>query len=178
MTGPRRQVAGSLAACLVIAGLAWLVGVTAMGALLIGLLVAALVPFLLYPLDDGDTLPPVASGSRHGARVEVSRLSWAMGTRRGYLDPRVVRRLRSTAYRRLADLHLDPKDPKQAATVEMALGSWAYDVVTGDRTDLGSREIVRLVDAIERLGSQRQRGAGQGGQRGAVTTEEVRRSRW
>lgn len=176
MTDPRRHIAGALATCLVTGSLAWLVGVTVMGSLLIALLVAALVPFLINPLEDTESLPPVPPSLRHGARVEISRLSWAIAGRRGYLDPRVIRRLRATAHRRLADLHLDPEDPEQAKTAERALGSWAYDVVTGDRTELKGGEIVRLVDAIERLGSQRL-AAAPNRQRGAVTTEQVRRSR-
>jgi hypothetical protein len=84
--------------------------------------------------------------------------------------------LQATAHRRLADLHLDPKDPEQAKTAERALGSWAYGVVTGDRTELKGGEIVRLVDAIERLGAQRL-AAAPNRQRGAVTTERGRRSR-
>lgn len=152
----RRQAAGTLAASVTAGSLAWLVGVTVIGSAMIALLVAALVPVLFNPVDEAKSLPPVRPGVRHGARVEVSRLSWAIAGRRGYLDPRVVRRLRTTARRRLADLRLDPAHPDQAARAESALGSWAYRVVIDGRTELTRREVVRLVEAIEGLGSRRE----------------------
>lgn len=159
MTASRRQVAGALAASVVIGCLAWLVGVTVMGSVLIGLMVAALIPLLVYPVESTMVLPPLPPRLRHGARVEVSRLSWAMAGRRGRVDTRVMRRLRATAYRRLADLHLDPERPEHAAAAESALGSWAYSVVVGDRTELARGEVIGLVDAIEGLGAARRTGA-------------------
>lgn len=152
----RRQVAVGVAASLVIGSAAWLIGVTVRGSTLIGLLAAGLVPLLLFPLEDAKALPPPPPRMRHGARVDVSRLSWAMARRHGRADTRVVRRLRTTAYRRLADLQLDPEHPDQAEAAERALGPWAYGVVVvGDRSELTHGEVVRLVDAIDRLGSQR-----------------------
>jgi uncharacterized membrane protein YccC len=167
----RRQIVGALAACLVAGSIAWLVGVTVRGSLLIALLVAGLVPLFLYPLEDTKVLPPAPPRLRHGARIEVSRLSWAMAGRGGRADIRVVRRLRTTAYRRLADLHLDPEHPDQAELAEKALGSWAYGVVVGNRTELTRGEVGRLVDAIDQLGSQR-RGAVPNRPRGPVGTEQ------
>ena len=165
MTDSRRQLAGAVVACFVIGGIAWLAGVPVRGSILIALLVAALIPILVNPIEDTMVLPPLPPRLRHGARVEVSRLSWAMAGRRGRVDTRVVRRLRTTAYRRLADLHLDPEHPEQAIAAERALGSWAYSVVVGDRTELARGEVTRLVDAIERLGTQRQAGTHPTGRR-------------
>lgn len=176
MTGIRRQLAGGIGASLVIGSLAWLVGVTIGGALLIGLAVFAVVPVLGNPVEPSMVLPPLPPRLRHGARVEVSRLSWAMAGRRGRVDARVVRRLRATAYRRLADLHLDPADPHHAAVAESALGPWAYSVVVGDRTELARDEVVRLVEALERLGAVRQDGV-PSRQGRLAGTEQVRRSR-
>jgi hypothetical protein len=171
MTHERRQIAGALAASVVIGGLAWLVGVTVMGSVLIGLVVAALMPVLANPVESTMVLPPLAPRLRHGARVEVSRLSWAMAGRRGRVDARVVRRLRTTAYRRLADLHLDPGQTTQAEAAERALGPWAYSVVVGDRTELSRDEVIRLVAAIEGLGAARQGGV-PSRQRGPAGTEQ------
>jgi hypothetical protein len=170
MTGVRRQVAGGIGASVVIGSLAWLVGVTVMGAVLIGLVVAALVPVFVNPIESTMVLPPLPPRLRHGARVEVSRLSWAMAGRRGRVDARVVRRLRTTAYRRLADLHLDPEHPEQAVAAERALGPWAYSVVVGDRTELARGEVICLVESIERLGAVRQ--AGVPNRSGPVGTEQ------
>lgn len=169
MTGVRRQLVGGAAASLVIGSLAWLVGTTVIGAVLIGLVVIAVVPVLVNPIEPAMVLPPLPPRLRHGARVEVSRLSWAMAGRRGSVDARVVRRLRATAYRRLADLHLDPEHPEQAVAAESALGSWAYSVVVGDRTELARDEVIRLVEALERLGAVRQDGVPN--RRGPVGTE-------
>lgn len=159
MTDTRRHVIVAIAASVVVGSLAWLVGVTVMGSVLIGLLVAALAPVLVNPIESTMVLPPLPHRLRHGARVEVSRLSWAMAGRRGRVDTRVVRRLRSTAYRRLADLHLDPERPEHAVAAERALGPWAYSVVVGDRTELARDDVIRLVEAIEGLGVARQGGA-------------------
>lgn len=153
MTAARR-LAGTLAAALVAGGLAWLVGVPLRGSVMIALVAVGLVPILLFPLEDARVLPPAPPGVRHGARAELSRLSWAIG-RRGRTDARVVRRLSATAYRRLGDLHLDPERPEHKDAAEAALGAWAVGVVSSDRTELTRREVVRLVDAIERLGLQR-----------------------
>lgn len=171
MTETRRQVAGAIASSLVIGSLAWLTGVTVMGSVLIGLLVAALAPVLVNPIESTMVLPPLPLRLRHGARVEVSRLSWAMAGRRGRVDTRVVRRLRTTAYRRLADLHLDPERPEHAIAAEKALGPWAYSVVTGDRSELARGEVLRLVEAIEGLDAARQDGA-QSRQRATRGTEQ------
>ena len=171
MTGARRQIAGALAASVVIGCLAWLVGVTVMGSVLIGLLVAAVFPILANPIDSTMVLPPIPPRLRHGARVEVSRLSWAMAGRRGRVDTRVVRRLRATAYRRLADLHLDLDAPEHAIAAERALGTWAYSVLVGDRTELARGEVLRLVEAIEGLGEERQ-GGYSNRRRGPVGTEQ------
>lgn len=150
----RRTIAGGAAACVAGGGIAWLLGATVRGSVLIALMAAGLVPLLLHPLEDTKVLPPVPPDMRHGARVEISRLSWAM-RRRGGSDTRVVRRLRATAYRRLADLHLDPDHPLHTEQARRALGSWAHGVVTGGQTELSRGDVVRLVDAIERLGLQR-----------------------
>ena len=170
MTGVRRQVVGGLAASMVVGSLAWLVGATVMGSVLIGLAVAAVVPVLANPIEPTMVLPPLPPRLRHGARVEVSRLSWAMAGRRGRVDARVVRRLRATAYRRLADLHLDPDRPDHAVAAERALGQWAYSVVVGERTELARDEVIRLVEALERLGVARQDGAPNRG--GPMQTEQ------
>ena len=82
-----------------------------------------------------------------------------------------MRRLRTTAYRRLADLHLDPEDPAHAVAAEEALGSWAYSVVAGDRSELARGEVLRLVEAIEALGEARQ-GGYLNRQRGPAGTEQ------
>ena len=164
MTPARRQFIGAAAASVVIGSLAWLVGVTVRGSVLIGLLVAALVPVLVNPIESTMILPPLPPRLRHGARVEVSRLSWAMAGRRGRVDTRVARRLRTTASRRLADLHIDLGRPDHAIAAESALGSWAYSVVVGDRTELARDEVIRLVEALEALGEARQAGVPHGHQ--------------
>lgn len=148
------RLRGAVGSAVAVGAVAWAVGVSWPQSVLLGALVAALLPLLANPVDATVTLPRLPPRHRHGARVEVSRLAWALSGRRGQADHAVVRRLKALATRRLGDLHIDLADPAHLAAAENALGSWAYSVVV-EGTELGRGDVLRLVDVVERLGHMR-----------------------
>ena len=156
MTGDdrRRLVRAGAFSLLTITLLAWSIGVSLSQSLLLGGVALAIVPVLSAPLDPPVTLPWVPVRRGHGARRDVSRLAWGMTRRR--VDPRVVRRLAASARTRLSNLRIDVDDPSQATEAEKALGTWAYSaLVVGDPHSFRQRDVLRLVEALERLDVRR-----------------------
>jgi hypothetical protein len=74
--------------------------------------------------------PPPPPLKMDGARREGSELSWALRTRTGIVDDRIVFRVRSIATRRLAPRHLDLDNPAHRAPIQRLIGPQVYELLT------------------------------------------------
>ena len=135
--GRRRRLVRSTALAVLVAALAWFVGVPWVQSLLIGAAVTVVgtVAGALDRLEDDPQLPPVDdAGGSSGARREVSRLSWAMAGPENRVGDVPYRRIRAIADTRLRLRGLDPDDPDGRPAVEELLGSRAYAVLVAEAT--------------------------------------------
>lgn len=133
----RRRLVRTLVLAVLVAALAWFVGVHWVQSLLLGAAVTVIgtVVGALDRLDDDPQLPPVDDGGgSSGARREVSRLSWAMAGPENRVGDVPFRRIRAIADTRLRLRGLDPDDPDSRPAVEELLGPRAYAVLVADAT--------------------------------------------
>jgi hypothetical protein len=133
--GRRGRLAWTVVLTILVAGLAWLVGVTWLKALLLATAVATtgVVLIALRRLDDEAELPLVEGPSRNdGIRREVSRLSWALAGQDNLVGEMAFRRLRKLARDRLSQLGIDLDVAEGQRAAREALGSLGYDTLIAE----------------------------------------------
>jgi hypothetical protein len=95
--------------------------------------------------------PPITDG----ARREAFELSWAMRTRSGIVDDRVVLRVRSIAANRLALRHLDLDNPAHRPSIERLIGPQVYDLLTSvDERHVRLATVLATLDVLDSLGTR------------------------
>ncbi len=131
----RKLIVGTAILAVATGGLAWVVGVSPVQCLL---LASAVVFFrvtfgFLAKVDEEHVLPPLDdSGRSHGARREVSRLSWTMVGQDNRVGEIPFRRLRALAATRLRLRGIDPGDESGQQAARELLGDLCYDTLVGE----------------------------------------------
>jgi hypothetical protein len=143
----KRIVAVILVAFVAGAG-SWFFGVGVLPAIVIGLTIGAVgVVVRLATLSTGSReWPPPPPVVTDGARRESSDLSWAIRTRGGSVDGRIVERIRRIAAERLAARQLDLDNPAHRSAIQQLIGSKAMAVFSSP-----TAHSVRIADVIGML---------------------------
>jgi hypothetical protein len=153
----RRNVTIYLSTLVVALALAWWAGVDAGHALAFaGAGVVVVFLWRTAPGQDATAWPRPGRRPQHGARDDVARLAWSLGTNRDRsgVDAVGLRRVRTLARARLALHGLDLGDSEQRDRIEALIGAPAYDVVRPSRAIRPSlRELEVCVLALQRVGT-------------------------
>jgi hypothetical protein len=146
-------------------GLLFVIGAPLPHAILTALAVVATGPALHAASIELHDRPDVPHHlRREGSRRELAKLTRYRGRRTRGTDDEAVRRLRTVARRRLADLGVDADDPADRVEAGRLLGQLAYGVLLDPPASrpVPDRHFSRCIDAVDALGRHRQdRAAGQ-----------------
>jgi hypothetical protein len=139
-------------------GVVWFFGLGILPAIVVVLVVGAVGTVLRLvtgetPNRDWPLPPPPITD---GARREAFELSWAMRTRSGIVDDRIVLRVRSIAAKRLALRHLDLENPANRRAIERLVGPQVYDLLTSvDERRVRVTTVIATLEVLDSLGTSR-----------------------
>ncbi len=139
----------------VIAGVAsWFFGIGILPAVVVTLVVFSIGTVLRLVAGQRPNrdwpLPP--SRKNDGQRRDAAELSWALRTRGGIVDDRVIARVRSIAARRLALRHLDLDDPAHRAKIQRLIGAASYETLTsGSTRKIRVTTVLGMLDTLDTL---------------------------
>ena len=142
---------------ILVGGIVWFFGLGILPAIVVALVVGAIgTVFRLVttetPNRDWPLPPPPITD---GARREAFELSWAMRTRSGIVDERIVLRVRSIATNRLALRHLDLDNPAHRRSIERLIGPQVYDLLTsGDERHVRLSTVLATLEVLDSLGTR------------------------
>ena len=147
-----------IAAVIVVAVLAgagsWFFGVGILPAVVIALTIGAvgLVVRLATVATGSREWPPPPPLVTDGARRESSDLSWAIRSRGGGVDGRIVERIRRIAAERLAARQLDLDNPAHRSAIQQLVGSRAMAVFTSPAAHtVRIAEVIAMLDILDTL---------------------------
>lgn len=147
----------SAMAALLVAFLAWAIGVTPRQSAVIFVCVLAVaagrgVAEVQQFASGGEQWRGRWSLTADGTRRDVRQLGWRMRADHGRVHGAALQRLRRVATQRLHRHGVDLADPAHAAAAEALLGATAYRVLTaGTGQAVRYAAFVQAVDALERL---------------------------
>ena len=94
--------------------------------------------------------PRVPTGSRDGARDQISALSWAFMTRDETISARGLQAVRQVASTRLALHGVDLDDPAQEPAARALLGDASYDLLRSPHTATMA-QVGRCIDRLAEI---------------------------
>lgn len=140
-----------------VAGVAWAIGVTPLQSAVIAVCVVAVgtvrgVMEVQQRASGGEPWHGGWTLTRGGSRRDVRQLGWRMRADRGRVHGAALQRLRRVAWTRLRRHGIDLDDPAQSAAAEALIGTTAYRVLTVEHgRAVRYAAFVQAVDALERL---------------------------
>lgn len=152
-------------------GLMFVIGAPLPHSILVGLAILVAGPVLdaaSIELHDRPEVPRRLR--REGSRHELAKLTRYRGRRSRGPDEEAIRRLRTIARRRLADLGVEVDDPAQVPRARQLLGSFPYGVLLAQPSAprISDRHFSHCIRAVEALARHRRdRVAGATDARGA-----------
>jgi hypothetical protein len=149
----RRYVGISVFAVLVAAA-CWFFGLGLVASIVVALVGAAggIAVSTILRTPDNLNWPPAPPQPSDGARREVWEFAWAIRPRGGYLDDRIVDRLRRIAGASLARRHLDLDNPEHRARIEKLIGAPAYALlVSTERHRVSFDLFLSILTTLESL---------------------------
>jgi hypothetical protein len=153
-----RRLVPVIVVAILVGGVVWFFGLGILPAIVVVLAVGAvgIVLRLVAVQSPNREWPPPPPPKTDGARREAFELSWAMRTRTGVVDDRIVRRVRSIAVNRLALRHLDLDNPAHRQSIERLVGAQVYDLLTaGDGRNVRIASVLATLEVLDTLSTSR-----------------------
>lgn len=153
-----RRLVPVIVIALLTGGVVWFFGLGLLPSIVVVLAVGAVGTVLrLVRVDSlGRDWPPPPPPKTDGARREAFELSWAMRTRSGIVDDRIVLRVRSIAANRLALRHLDLDNPAHRQPIQRLVGPQVYELLTfGSERRVRLNAILATLEVLDSLGTTR-----------------------
>ena len=153
-----RRLVPVIVVAILVGAVTWFFGLGVMPAIVVVLAVGAVgtVLRLLVLQTPNRDWPPPPPPKTDGARREASELSWAMRTRSGVVDDRIVHRVRSIAVNRLAMRHLDLDNPAHRQPIERLVGPQVYDLLTsGEGRNVRITTVLATLEVLDSLAASR-----------------------
>jgi hypothetical protein len=153
-----RRLVPVIVVAIVVGGVVWFFGLGVLPAVVVALAIGAVGTVLRLvtaemPSRDWPPPPPPITD---GARREAFELSWALRTRSGIVDDRIVVRVRSIAANRLAFRHLDLDNPAHRSSIERLVGAQVYNLLTSsDGRYVRLTTILGTLEVLDSLGTDR-----------------------
>jgi hypothetical protein len=153
-----RRLVPVIVVAILAGGIVWFFGLGILPAVVVILVIGAVGTVLRLvtpelPNRDWPLPPPPITD---GARREAFELSWAMRTRSGIVDDRIVLRVRSIAANRLAFRHLDLDNPAHRRSIERLVGPQVYRLLTfGDGQRVRVTTILATLEILDSFGTSR-----------------------
>jgi hypothetical protein len=131
----------------------WFFGLPLLPSIVVGLVIAAagvVLRTIVLPTDNREW-PPTPPEPNDGTRHEVPELAWALRAPGGFVDDRIVERVRSLGARVLARRHLDVDDPAHRSRIEGLVGQPLYTVLASRSTQLSLPALMSALESLEKL---------------------------
>lgn len=131
----------------------WFFGLPLIPAIVVGLVIAAVgvvLRTIVLPTDNREW-PPAPPEPNDGTRHEVPELAWALRAPGGFVDDRIVDRVRMLGSRVLARRHLDVDDPADRSRIETLVGAPLFTVLASPRAQLTLPALLSVLESLEKL---------------------------